>query len=186
MSRTIHYDPHFDLPSLASHRERHRRFHERRMAGFEGLVIKAGQGDPGPLVAYFLDAGGPRLLSRADCCWLGSLLVEKLLPRRNGRPRGSVTPKTAAIARAGYLVRIGKAQWCRKRDRKRASNAATESLIKRAIELVEAKIPEARGQISSHAVRNEANLRPRLGLVDDFVIDDLHEAIREIIELALK
>ena len=184
MSRAIRYEPYvFDF---ATHREQSRQFHQRRMAGFEGLVIKAGQGDPGPLVDYFLRAGGPRLLSEADCCWLGSFLQDKLLPRRNGRPYGSVTPKTAAIGRAGYLVRIGKAEWCRKHGRKRASKSATESLIKRAIELMEAKIPEARGQISLDAVRNEANLRPRADVVDANVIDDLHEAIWEIIELALK
>jgi len=157
------------------------------MAGFEGLLFKAAQGDPEPLVSYFLHADGSRLLTQFDCCSLGEFLAEKFFPpRRNGRPRGSVTPKTAAIACAGYLVRIGKAQWCRKHGRKRASKAATESLIKRAIELVEAKIPEALGQISPDAVRNEGNLRPRMDVVDDNVIDDLYEAIQEIIELALK
>jgi hypothetical protein len=183
MSRAVRYEPHVDL---ASQSKRSRQFHQQRMAGFEGLVIKAYEGDPEPLLAYFLHAGGPRLLSEESCCWLGIFLQEKLLPRRNGRPRGSVTPKTTAIACAGYLVRIGKAEWCRKRGRKRASNAATESLIKRAIELVEAKIPEARGQISIHAVRNEANLGPRVDVLGSFVIDDLHEATWEIIELALK
>jgi hypothetical protein len=97
-----------------------------------------------------------------------------------------VTHKTAAIACAGYLVRIVKSAWCRKRGRKRASKPATKGLIKRAIELVEAKISEVRGQISIHVVRNEAILKPRADVIHAHAIDDLIEAIEEIIELASK
>jgi len=172
MSRAVRYEPDIEFTFL-----------KHRMDGFEGALFKATRGDAEPLVSYFLQADGC-MLTQADCCGLGAFLAEKFFPlRKEGRPRGSVTPKTRAIAYAGCLVRIGKAEWRRKHGCKRASKAATENLIKRAIELVEAKIPEARGQIRAHAVRNEGNLRPRMDVVD---VDDLYEEIEEIIELALK
>jgi hypothetical protein len=39
-----------------------------------GSLAAGSQVDPEPLIAYFLRAGGQRLLSEADCWWLGSLL----------------------------------------------------------------------------------------------------------------
>src|SRR5262245_46065178 len=108
MSRVIRYEPYFN-----PHGERSKFY--QNLTGVGGLLFKLDQGDPKPLVDYFLRAGGPRLLSEEDCTWLGMCLEGLLSPRRNGRPRGSVTPKTAAIARAAFLVRIGKAEWCRKR-----------------------------------------------------------------------
>ena len=133
---------------------------QRRMAGFEGLVIRARRGDPEPLIEHLLDVG-PLLLSAEERNALGWLL-ERKLPRKNGRPRGSLSHKNTAIACACCLVRIGKAAWCRKHGRKRApgpDKAPTKILIERAIELVEAHFSEARGRISADAVGDQCLLK---------------------------
>jgi hypothetical protein len=113
--------------------EPRKRAWERKLAGFVGLVLKASEGKPDPLVDYFRD-GGPRQLSEDDCEWLGWLLAEEL--PRNGRPPGSLTPRNEAIQFAGYLVQTGKGAWCRKHGRDRApgpNKAPTDKIIKRAI-----------------------------------------------------
>jgi hypothetical protein len=175
---------------------------QRRMAGFDGLVFKARPlqpakddegigckvaGDPEPLIDY-LRGDGP--LSDDDRESLAGLIEQyadliKRKLRRNGRPRGSITPKTAATECASCLVRIGKAAWCRKHGRKRAPKALTPGLIERAIELMEAEIPEARAKISAEAVEDGSYLRPD-PKTEEYIDIDLEEAKREIIELALK
>ena len=155
---------------------------QRRMAGFEGLVHKALRGNPDPLIAYFRNADS-RQLSGDDCECLASLLEEKL--PRNGRPPGSRKPKNAAIACASYLVRHGKRRWRQKHGRQRVPKAVVERLSERAIELVEAEIPKARGKISAEAVIDESCLK-RCEERWKFVAEYLDEAKREIIELALK
>jgi len=177
---------------LDYYKESRKRAWERMMAGVLGLVMKAYRGHREPLIDYL--SGSPQL-SVDDGGWLAWLIEEdgrRLEPKkpRNGRPPGSVTPKTLATACASYLVRTGKASWRRKHDRKRAptkgpKKAPIESLIKRAIELVEAKIPQARGKIDGDDVKSGSNLRPSAHAVD-YVLDHLREANAEIIELALK
>jgi len=82
-------------------------------------------------------------------------------------------------------VRMGKAAWCSNHGRKRAPRALTQGLIKRAIELMEAEIPKARGKISAEAVKDGSYLRPDRKTVEHISFD-LEDAQREIIELALK
>jgi hypothetical protein len=183
-------------------KERRRQAWQRRMAGFDGLVFKAAPlqpakdsegigckvgGDPEPLIAY-LRGDGP--LSNDDRESLAGLieqyadLIKRKLPR-NGRPRGSITPKTAATECASCLVRIVKAAWCRKHGRKRAPKDLTQGLIKRAIKLMEAEIPKARGKISAEAVEIGSYVRPDRK-TEEYICMELEEAKCEIIELALK
>ena len=189
----------FDYAAI---KERRRQAWQRRMAGFDGLVFKAWPlqpakddegigckvgGDPEPLIDY-LRGDGP--LSDDDHESLAGLIEQyaELIKRKlrpNGRPRGSTTPKTAATKRASCLVRIGKAAWCREHGRKRAPKALTQGLIKRAIELMEAEIPKARGKISKVDVRSGSNLTKCMDW-GEHVNEYLFEAKREIIELALK
>jgi hypothetical protein len=184
------------------YKERRRQAWRRRMAGFYGLVSKARPlqpvkdsegiglqvgGDPEPLIDY-LRGDGP--LSNDDRESLAELIEQyddliKRNLRRNGRPRGSITPKTEATECASCLVRFGKAEWCRNHGRKRAPKAVTEALIKRAIELMEAEIPNARRKISAEAVKEGSYLRPNRK-TEEYICRDLEEAKWEIIELALK
>ena len=189
-------------PFDAATKERRRQELQRRMAGFDGLVFKAAPlqrakdsegiglkvgGDPEPLIDY-LRGDGP--LSDDNRELLAGLIEEyagliKRKLRPNGRPRGSITHKTAATECASCLVRIGKAAWCRKHGRKRAPKALTQGLIKRAIELAEADFPKARGKISAEAVKDGSYLRPD-PKAEKYICIELYEAMREIIELALK
>src|SRR5262249_2690840 len=175
---------------------------QRWMDGFVGLVFKAwplqpakdgegigskGGGDREPLIAY-LEGNGP--LADEDRQWLASLIEQydgliKRKLRPNGRPSGSITPKTEATKCASCLVRIGKTAWCRTHGRKRAPKALTQRLIKRAIELMEAEIPKARGKISAEAVKDGSYLRPDRK-TEEYISDGLEEAKWEIIELALE
>jgi hypothetical protein len=186
----------------AASKERRRQEWQRRMAGFDGLVFKAAPlqpakdsegigvkvgGDPEPLIDYLRGDGPLSDDDRESLAWLieqyAELIKRKL--RRNGRPRGSITPKTAATEYASCLVRLGKAAWCRKHGRKRAPKALTQGLIKRAIDLMEAEMPKARGKISAEAVEDGSYLRPDCK-TEEYICIDLDEARREIIELALK
>lgn len=88
---------------------------QRRMAGFEGLVMTAAKGDPEPLIDYF-ERSGPFQLSEQDGVLLAWLLRSKL-PRAAHRPRGSFTPTNQALRRASYLLRFGKRVWCEARPR---------------------------------------------------------------------
>jgi hypothetical protein len=184
MSGATGRKPRFDYAAYAERREK---AWQRRMAGFEGLVIKARRGDPEPLINHFRYHVGPLQLSEDDCEMLSELL-ERKLPRKNGRPRGSVSHKAAAIACAGCLVRIGKAAWCRKHGRKRApgpDKAPTKMLIERAIKLMEAHFSAARGKISAHAVWDQSNLK-KDSETGAHVSEHLDDAIQEIIDLARK
>jgi hypothetical protein len=172
--------PRFDYAAYAERREK---AWQRRMAGFVGLVIKADRGDPEPLIAYFQD--GPRQLSEEDCSWLAWFL-EKKLPRKGGRPRGSLTPKNAALACASCLVRIGKNRWRQKHGRQRVPKTAADRLIKRAIELVESEFPSARGQLSADAVGDQSHLKEDYSEAGAYVSEHLGDAIQEIIDLARK
>src|SRR5262249_34546875 len=183
-------------------KERRKQWWQRRMAGFVGLVFEAWPlqpakndegigckvgGNPGPLIDYLRD-GGP--LSDEDRDWLAGLIgqYDELIKRHlkpNGRPRGSITPKTAATERASCLVRMGKKAWCRRHGRKRAPKALTQVLIKRAIELMEAEIPKARGKISAEAVKEGSYLAKCMDW-RQYVGEYLFEANEEIFELALK
>ena len=181
-------------------KEHRRQFWQRRMAGFYGLVFEAWPlhkndegigckvgGDPGPLIDY-LREGGP--LSDDDRESLASLIeaydnLIKYKLRPNGRPRGSITLETKATECASYLVRMGKKKWCREHGRVRASEAVTDSLVVRAIELVEAEFPKARGKISKVDVRSGSNLTKCMDW-DQYVAEYLFEAQWEILELALK
>jgi len=163
--------------------ELRKQFLERRMAGVPGLVMKALRGNPDPLIAYFRNCD-QRQLSGDDCESLASLLEEKL-PRKNGRPRGSVTPKNAATACASYLVRHGKRRWRLKHGRQRVPKAVVERLSERAIELAEPEFPSARGKIRVAAVIDESCSK-RCEEMGQFVAEYLDEAKWEIIELALK
>ena len=80
---------------------------------------------------------------------------------------------------------MGKAAWCRKQGRKRAPKAVTEVLIRRAIELMEAEFPKARGKISAEAVKEGSYSRPDPKLEERICID-YDDAKCEIVELAWK
>jgi hypothetical protein len=56
---------------------------QRRLAGFEGLIMRAAHGDPEPLCAYLRDGDPP--ITEEDARLLAWLL-ERKLPRRRGRP----------------------------------------------------------------------------------------------------
>jgi len=171
-------------------KERRKQWWQRRMAGFYGLVHEAWPlqpSNPGPLIDY-LRGDGP--LSDDDRESLASLIeaydnLIKYKLRPNGRPRGSITLETKATECASYLVRMGKKKWCREHGRVRASEAVTDSLVVRAIELVEAEFPKARGKISKVDVRSGSNLTKCMDW-DQYVAEYLFEAQWEILELALK
>src|SRR5262245_37697825 len=179
MSGTAARKPGFDY---AAYTERRKEAMERRIAGFVGLVIKAKRCDQEPSIAYYHD--GTRQLSEEDCSLLAGFL-EDSLPRKNGRPRGSITYKNLAIACACCLVRIGKGVWRREHGSQRVPKAVTNSLIKRAIELVELEFPKAGGQISADAVGDKSNLKDE-SKTGAFVSEHLDDARRKIIELARK
>jgi hypothetical protein len=160
---------------------------KKRMAGFEGLIFKAYDGNRDPLLQY-LQRSGPLHLSDDHREWLAWLLERKL--PRSGRPKGSISPKTAATECASCLVRMGKAAWRRQHGRKRAptkgpNKAPIELLVSRAIELMEDEFPKARGQISEDEVVAGANLKPSVS-VAEYVFHDLFDARQEIIDIALK
>jgi hypothetical protein len=184
--------------------ERRRQEWQRRMAGFDGLVFKARPlqpakdsegwigskvgGDPEPLIDYLRGDGPISDDDRESLAGLieqyADLIKRKLRP--SGRPLGSKTPKTAATECASFLVRIGKARWCREHGRKRAPpKALIQGLIKRAIELMEADFPKARGKISAEAVKAGSYLRPDRR-TEEYICIHLEEAQRDILELALK
>ena len=79
----------------------------------------------------------------------------------------------------------GEKKWCREHGRKRAPKALTEGLIKRAVELMEAEIPKARGKISAEAVKEGSYLKPDPN-TEEYICIELEEAMWEIKELALK
>jgi hypothetical protein len=166
---------------------RRRQAWKKRMAGFEGLIFKAYDGNPDPLLQY-LQRSGPLHLRddhRKSLAWL----LERKLPR-NGRPKGSISPKTAATECASCLVHMGKAAWRKKHGRKRAptkgpNKAPIKQLVSRAIELMENEFPKARGQISKDDVIDAANLKPSASVLE-CVFHDFFDARQEIIDIALK
>jgi len=183
-------------------KERRKQWWQRRMAGFYGLVFEAWPlqpakndegigckvgGDPGPLIDY-LRGDGPLCDDDRQSLALLIEAYDDLIKRNlrpNGRPRGSITPKTWATECASCLVWMGKKKWCREHGRKRAPKALTEGLIKRAIELMEAEIPKARGKISAEAVKEGSYLKPDPN-TEEYICNELEEAMWEIKELALK
>jgi hypothetical protein len=169
---------------IAAYRKRRKVDWQRRMAGFEGLIIKAVKGDREPLIDYFRYRG-PFHLSEDDGELLAWLL-ERRLPRAAHRPRGSSTPTNKALQAASYLFRRGKCVWCEKHGRHRVSDKAiVGNLAKRALELVEQEIPSIRGKITANAVRDfNKSIREddAKGLLGDF----LAEAMWEIKKAALK
>ena len=147
-----------------------------RLAGFEGLIMRAAHGDPEPLCAYLRDGDPP--ITEEDARLLAWLL-ERKLPRRRGRPRGSLSCKNVAVQCASYLVGIGKRRWCERHGRKIATkNTPVDRLIKRAIELVEPHFPSLRGKINEDEVR-AFKLKPSQEVVE-LVAEDFPEAKREI------
>jgi len=149
---------------------------QRRLAGFEGLIMRAAHGDPEPLCAYLRDGDPP--ITEEDARLLAWLL-ERKLPRRRGRPRGSLSCKNVAVQCASYLVGIGKRRWCKRHGRKIATkNTPVDRLIKRAIELVEPHFPSLRGKINEDEVR-AFKLKPSQEVVE-LVAEDFPEAKREI------
>jgi hypothetical protein len=149
---------------------------QRRLAGFEGLIMRAAHGDPEPLCAYLRDGDPP--IPEEDARLLAWLL-ERKLPRRRGRPRGSLSCKNVAVQCASYLVGIGKRRWCERHGRKIATkNTPVDRLIKRAIELVEPHFPSLRGKINEDEVR-AFKLKPSQEVVE-LVAEDFPEAKREI------
>jgi hypothetical protein len=160
---------------------------QRRMAGLEGLVHKAVNGDPNPLVEY-LGSGESRQLSGRE---LGSVAwYIARISKRNGRPPGSLKPKNFAIECAAYLVRIGTAVWRRERGYKRAptkgpNKSPKDVLAKCAIELVEQDMPQMRGMISAAKVKERALVKPRREVME-YVGEFLDEARQELIDLALE
>lgn len=153
----------------------------------EGMVVKAGGGDPEPLIAYLR---GDDPLSDDDRNSLADLIeayhdLIKHKVRANGRPRGSVKLEHWATTYAGCLVRAGREQWCYKHGRKRAPKALTQKLVKPAIELMEAEIPKARGRINAQAVEDRSYLKPDQKMIERMSIE-LWDARCEIVELALK
>ena len=123
--KPLDYDNMIDEERRKQWWERRKQWWQRRMAGFYGLVLDAWPlqnakndegigckvgGDPGPLVDY-LRGDGP--LSADDRDSLASLIeaydnLIKSKLRPNGRPRGSITPKTWATECASCLVWMGK------------------------------------------------------------------------------
>lgn len=155
----------------------------------EGYGYKVGGGDAEPLIDYLLGDGPLSDDDRESLAWLienyAQLIKRKV--RGNGRPRGSISNKNAAVVCACYLVRIGKGVWRQKHDRKRVPKAVTNSLIKRAIELTEAhdRFSKARVKISADAVGDKSLVKPDRETVA-YVSENLDEAMSEIIELAQK
>lgn len=124
----------------------------RQGGGFDGLIRKAGLGDPRPLMRFF--ARGPRRLSADQGKQLACLLAKLPLPRRPfARPRGSLKPRNAATKYAAYLVRVAAREWCHVHRAKRASkNAPRARWRKQAIWHAEQAFPQLRGAISDDAV----------------------------------
>ena len=170
----------FDTAAYAASLKRRQEKWQRRMAGFQGLIMKAAKGRREPLIDYF-EHSGPFQLSEEDGLWLAWLLQTKL-PRAAHRPRGSSTPTNKALRAASYLLRHGKRVWCEKHGRQRVSNRApiVTSLAKRALELVEQEYPSLRGKLSVEDVIKE---REAVALLDETF---LPEAIWEIKKVALK
>jgi len=143
---------------------------QRRMAGFYGLLHKAAfDGDPDPLIEYC--ENGPRQeLSEQD--WMSlAWFFNKTLPRpsQDGRPRGTLKPRNAALKYAKYLLQFAARAWCTKHSRKRASNKTLrESWGRHAIELARQEFPKA-GDISYDDLKdNRSDLSPGQR-VEDFV-----------------
>src|SRR5262245_29192059 len=129
--------------------ERVKKAWERRLAGFEGLVIRADKGDAQPLLEYFRH-GGPYQLSEEDGAWLAWLL-ERKLPRARHRPRGSSTPTNIARQHAACLLWFGKLRWCFLHHRKRTSRSVIKKLAQRAVELVEQEFPSVQGKLTAES-----------------------------------
>ena len=144
--------------------------------------MKAYHGDPEPLCAYLEDGGLP--ITQEDARLLAWLL-ERKLPRRRGRPRGSLSAKNAAVQCASYLVRIGKRKWCKQHGTQIATkNTPVDRLIKRAIELVQPHFPSLRGKINEEEVR-AFKFKPSREVVE-IVAENFTEAKGEIALEALK
>ena len=170
----------FDTADYAASLKRRQEEWQRRMAGFQGLIMKAARGNREPLIEYFQD-NGPFQLSEEDGSWLAWLLETKL-PRAAHRPRGSSTPTNKALRTASYLLRHGKRVWCEKHGRQRVSNRApiVTSLAKRAVELVEQEYRSLRGKLRIEDVIRE---REAVAFLDEGF---LPEAIWEITKVALE
>jgi hypothetical protein len=155
----------------------------KRAGGIVGL-FKALRSKPHPFVTYLRDVRGH--LSEFENEAVEFKELEDLIYQggpRIGRPRGSISPKNLAIACACCLVRIGKSAWRQKHRRQRVPKAVTDLLIKRAIELMEDRISETRGEISANAVGVQSHLKPD-SEVENFVAEYLDDAQREMMELA--
>jgi hypothetical protein len=158
----------------------------KRMAGLRGLIFEANGGNSKPLCDFF-SSGEPRHLSTNECMALAELLGQ-LLPKKKGRPLGSLNIRNSAIQCAHYLVWQAKQRWYAKHKRKRASvkgpnPAPVEALIFRAIELVKGEFPKA-GAISYEDI-SQFTSKPSRNVIN-YVNEHMREAQHEMIDIALK
>jgi len=157
------------------------------MVGFEGLLHRAADGDRGPLIEYC--ENGPRQqLSEQD--WMAlAWFFNKVLPQpsRDGRPRGILKPRNAALKYAKHLLRFAARAWCTKHGKKRASNKTLrEKWSKRAIELARQEFPKASDITCDDLEDDRYDLSPGQRVEDFVCYEDLFEAEWEMKQLALK
>lgn len=172
-----------------AYRERVKTGWQRRLSGLHGLIYKAANGDPGPLIEHF-EHGGPWQVSEDEGRALAWLLVGKL-KRGAHRPRGSLSPapKNFAIACAFCLVRIGTRVWCRRHGYERAptkgpNKAPKQQLIECAIKWVQQEFPQVPGKIS---VKEVDDFHEKLSMdVTEYVNDFMFEAKQAIQKIALE
>jgi hypothetical protein len=130
---------------------------KQRMAGFEGLVIKANQGDVEPLIDHLTSSDNE---DDRNLAWLlDRWHSEGRLPRRHHR---SLSDKNFAVACAAYLVWVGKRAWCRHHGYKIVSkkNTPMKKLAARAIELVAPRFESVRDEIKRRAVLKRQRFIP--------------------------
>jgi hypothetical protein len=151
---------------------------KQRMAGFEGLVIKANQGDVEPLIDHLTSSDDEK---DRDLAWLlDRWRSEGRLPRRHHR---SLSDKNFAVECAAYLVWVGKRAWCRDHAYKIATkNTPMKKLAARAIELVAPRFESVRDQIKRRAVLNRQRFIPCLQIrehVREFMPGAVEAIIKE-------
>jgi hypothetical protein len=160
---------------------------QRRMAGFEGLLHRAADGDRGPLIEYCENGPRQRL---AEQDWMAlAWFFNKVLsqPSRDGRPRGSLKPRNAARKFAKHLLQVAARAWCVEHGRQRASNRVLrESWAGHAIELAKREFPQA-GDISYDDLEDDhSDLSPGQRVEDFVCYEVLFEAEWEMKHLALE
>jgi hypothetical protein len=152
---------------------------QRRMAGFEGLVIKAAQGDVKPLIDYLLSSEATE--NERNLGWLLDRWRAKL-PQRRG-----LSDNNWAVECAAYLVWIGKRAWCARHNTKRANkNTPMNALIERAIELVKPSNPDA-GEFAAEKVREKVREAQRYrpsSVISDHMREFMPAAVAAFIEEA--